>query len=130
MTTAEQFDPDRPEQPYLRIVADGERAPRVDIDADGRASFARAINDARGHELIPVEPAPVELTDVDLWNRIARLEEDREVLSGRVDELRDRLDAFEEVALRMRVVLDPVSPTSHDVWHLRAVVAQLRDLLG
>lgn len=129
MTTAEQFDPGREEPVYLRVVRPGERAPVVDIDSDGNASFARVQPDMFGNEEHPVE-YPVELTATDLWNRIARLEEDREVLSGRADSLRDRLDAFEETALRMRAILDPLHPCAHDVWHMRAVLAQIRDLLS
>lgn len=128
MTTAEALDPGREEQPYLRIVADGERAPVLDLDATGHL-FARVLPDARGHDEVDVE-YPIELSTADLWGRIARLEEDREVLSGRIDTLQDRLDAFEDTALRIRALLDPLPPYAHDVWHMRAVLAQLRDLLG
>jgi hypothetical protein len=129
MTTAESFDPGRREEPaYLRVVQDGERAPAIDIDADGRASFARVLPDARGYDELPANDYPIELTHADLWARIARLEEDRETLAGRCDELGDRVERLEEVALRMRRILAPAE-YDRDNWHLRAVVAQLRDLL-
>jgi hypothetical protein len=128
VTTAESFDPGREEHVYLRVVRDGERAPLLDIDSDGRASFARVMPDSWGH----VEAAPeypIELTHADLWTRIARLEEDRETLSGRCDELAVRIERLEEVALRMRMILAPVA-YDRDSWHMRSVIAQLRDLLS
>jgi hypothetical protein len=131
VTTAESFENTaRPPVPYLRAVPDDERAPRLDLTDDEFASFARAINDARGWDLIPVEPSPVELTEAHLWARIARLEEDREVLSGRCDDSRDRLERNESLLARMRDLLRPAPGYDHDSWYLRGLVAQLRDLLS